>query len=134
MIRRSKPLKRKTPVRKKKPARARVANPFKVTPVRDEKFLRFVRDQMSCLACGAVPVDPHHVTTRKAGGGDVAVNIMPLCRDHHREIHRFGMGWAIKEHPVFKSWLVAAERQDVLDRIERNNGHIETESESKESA
>ena len=33
--------------------------------------------------------DPHHVTTRGAGGPD-AENLVPLCRFHHSELHQMG--------------------------------------------
>lgn len=128
MIRRKKPLTRKTPVKKKRADRARMENPFKRSPIRDRKFLRFVREKMSCLCCGDRPVDPHHVTTRKNGGGDVAVNIMPLCREHHREIHAIGIASMVDAFPVLKAWLVAAERTDVIDRMERMHGPVKTES------
>jgi hypothetical protein len=46
-----------------------------------------------CLNCGHQPadyndLDPHHITTRGAGGEDTLENIAPLCHICHRNIHR----------------------------------------------
>ncbi len=41
-------------------------------------------------------IDPHHVTTRGAGGGDETC--IPLCRGHHIEIHAIGVETFAKKH------------------------------------
>lgn len=38
-----------------------------------------------CWAFG----EPHHLVSRGAGGSDLSV--IPLCREHHHEIHRLGV-------------------------------------------
>ena len=53
---------------------------------------RFVLRQ-ACLVCGRVPSDPHHLTFTqpRALGRRVSDEfIVPVCRVHHRELHRSG--------------------------------------------
>ena len=60
--------------------------------VRDKEHLRFVAQQ-PCLLCGRSPSDPHHLrfTQRRALGRKVSDEFtVPLCRGHHREVHRSG--------------------------------------------
>ena len=60
--------------------------------IRDKEHLRFVAQQ-SCLVCGRSPSDPHHLrfTQSRALGRKVSDEFtVPLCRGHHREVHRSG--------------------------------------------
>ena len=60
--------------------------------LRDKDHRKFVLRQ-ACLACGRVPSDPHHLTFTqpRALGRRVSDEfIVPLCRAHHRELHRSG--------------------------------------------
>jgi ERF superfamily len=64
---------------------------------RDKAHLRFVATQ-ACLVCGRQPSDPHHLrfTQLRALGRKVSDEfVVPLCRGHHREVHRTGdeAGW-----------------------------------------
>ena len=64
---------------------------------RDRNHLRFVARQ-PCLACGRSPCDPHHIkfAEQRAMGRKVSDRFtVPLCRLHHRELHRRGdeRGW-----------------------------------------
>ena len=57
---------------------------------RNKDHLRFVAQQ-SCLVCGRTPSDPHHLrfTQPRALGRKVSDEfVAPLCRTHHREVHR----------------------------------------------
>jgi hypothetical protein len=59
---------------------------------RDKDHRRFVLRQ-ACLVCGRVPSDPHHLTFTqpRALGRRVSDEfIVPVCRVHHRELHRSG--------------------------------------------
>jgi hypothetical protein len=59
---------------------------------RDKVHLAFVAAQ-PCLVCGRKPVDPHHVrfAQGRALGRKVSDEFtVPLCRSHHRELHRSG--------------------------------------------
>ena len=59
---------------------------------RDRDHLKFVSTQ-SCLACGRRPSDAHHLrfAQQRAMGRKVSDEYtVPLCRLHHRELHRHG--------------------------------------------
>jgi ERF superfamily len=60
--------------------------------VRDKEHLRFVAKQ-PCLICGRTPADAHHLrfSQHHALGQKVSDEFtVPLCRGHHREVHRYG--------------------------------------------
>jgi hypothetical protein len=57
---------------------------------RDREHLRFVARQ-PCLVCGRQPCDPHHLRFAQPRGLGQRVSdefTVPLCRAHHRELHR----------------------------------------------
>jgi hypothetical protein len=57
---------------------------------RNKKHLRFVAKQ-ACLVCGRKHSDPHHLgfMQPRALGRKVSDEfVVPLCRIHHREVHR----------------------------------------------
>jgi len=69
----------------------------KTVRVRDEEHRKFALRQ-PCLVCGRVPSDPHHLTFTqpRALGQRVSDEFtVPVCRIHHRELHRSGdeAGW-----------------------------------------
>jgi hypothetical protein len=60
--------------------------------IRDREHVRFLTKQ-PCLVCGRIPSDPHHVrfAQHRALGRKVSDEFtVPLCRGHHREVHRCG--------------------------------------------
>jgi hypothetical protein len=60
--------------------------------VRDREHVRYVMRQ-PCLLCGRRPSDPHHLrfAQGRALGRKVSDEFtVPLCRTHHREVHRCG--------------------------------------------
>jgi hypothetical protein len=60
--------------------------------IRDRDHVKFVAGR-PCLICGRRPVDSHHLrfAQSRALGRKVSDEfIVPLCRGHHREIHRHG--------------------------------------------
>ena len=64
----------------------------KTVRLRDKDHRKFVLRQ-ACLVCGRLPSDPHHLTFTqpRALGRRVSDEFMvPLCRIHHRELHRSG--------------------------------------------
>jgi len=64
----------------------------KPVPERDRNHLRFVAAQ-PCLVCGRTPSDPHHIrfAERRGMGRKVSDRFtVPICRLHHRELHRKG--------------------------------------------
>ena len=59
---------------------------------RDKTHCQFVSNQ-PCLICGRQPADAHHLrfAQHRALGRKVSDEfIVPLCRGHHREVHRSG--------------------------------------------
>jgi ERF superfamily len=57
---------------------------------RNREHLRYVAQQ-ACLVCGRKPSDPHHLgfTQPRALGRKVSDEFaVPLCRGHHRSVHR----------------------------------------------
>jgi len=59
---------------------------------RDKTHVKFVAKQ-PCLICGRSPSDAHHLrfAQHRALGRKVSDEfVVPLCRGHHREVHRFG--------------------------------------------
>ncbi len=64
---------------------------------RNKEHLRFVAQQ-PCLVCARTPSDPHHLrfAQQRALGRKVSDEFaVPLCRSHHRALHRVGneLGW-----------------------------------------
>jgi len=60
--------------------------------VRDREHLRLVA-QNACLVCGRQPSDPHHLRFAQSRSMGQKVSdefTVPLCRGHHRELHRSG--------------------------------------------
>ena len=60
--------------------------------IRDREHMRFVMQQ-PCLLCGRTPSDPHHLrfAQHRALARKVSDEFtVPLCRGHHRELHRCG--------------------------------------------
>src|SRR5262249_5826027 len=58
--------------------------------LRDKEHLKYVASR-SCLICGRQPSEPHHVrfAQKLAFGRKVSDEFtVPLCRLHHRELHR----------------------------------------------
>jgi ERF superfamily len=67
--------------------------------IRDRDHVRFIAKQ-PCLICGRQPADAHHVRFAQSPALGRKVSdeyTVPLCRGHHREVHRCG------DEPVW--WL-----------------------------
>jgi hypothetical protein len=59
---------------------------------RDKDHLRFVAAQ-PCLLCQHAPSDPHHLRFAQPKGLGMKVSdefTVPLCREHHRQLHHSG--------------------------------------------
>jgi hypothetical protein len=83
----------KARTRVKKKSRSDVVRSLgKTVRLRDKDHRKFVLRQ-ACLVCGRVPSDPHHLTftqSRALGRRVSDEFIVPVCRLHHRELHRAG--------------------------------------------
>jgi hypothetical protein len=81
----------KPPTVSRKSERTRAVRALgKTVRVRDKDHLKFVSRQ-ACLVCGRAPSDPHHLrfTQARALGRRVSDEFtVPVCRIHHRELHR----------------------------------------------
>jgi hypothetical protein len=78
-------------VRPDEPQPGAIAIP-KTPRQRDREHLRFVTRQ-PCLVCGRQPCDPRHLRFAQPKGLTQKVSdefTVPLCRAHHRELHRTG--------------------------------------------
>jgi hypothetical protein len=74
------------------PIRGRGRITAKTIRLRDKDHRRFVSLQ-PCLVCGRSPADPHHLrfAQPRALGRRVSDEFtVPVCRVHHRELHRHG--------------------------------------------
>jgi ERF superfamily len=81
-----------SPVPKKRPRSGVTGALGKTARLRDKDHRRFVLRQ-PCLVCGRVPSDPHHLTFTQPRGLGYRVSdefTVPVCRIHHRELHRSG--------------------------------------------
>ena len=60
--------------------------------IRDRDHIRLVAGR-PCLVCGRLPSDPHHLRFAQSRALSRKVSdefTVPLCRGHHRELHRYG--------------------------------------------
>jgi hypothetical protein len=60
--------------------------------LRDKAHLKFVASQ-PCLVCGRHPSDPHHLRFAQPRAIGMKVSdeyTVPLCRGHHRQLHKAG--------------------------------------------
>ncbi len=80
----------------------------KLRRFRDKEHLRFVSTQ-PCTVCGREPCEPHHIRFAQPRAISRKVSdefTVPLCRLHHREIHRRGdeaawwVGFGIDPMPI----------------------------------
>jgi hypothetical protein len=77
---------------KKRSPKVTVGPLGKAVRLRDKDHRKFVMRQ-ACLVCGRTPSDPHHLrfTQPRALGRTVSDEfLVPICRLHHRELHRSG--------------------------------------------
>ncbi len=104
--------------------------------IRDRDHIRHVIKQ-PCLICGRRPSDPHHL--RFAQSRALARKVsdeftVPLCRAHHREVHRCGnegSWWRnngidslaaarvlwLETHPLLRAEATAANNEATDDRV-----------------
>src|SRR6516165_6672652 len=80
-------------MRAQKRSRSGVAHALgKTVRLRDKDHRKFVLRQ-PCLVCGRLPSDPHHLTFAQPRALGYRVSdefTVPVCRIHHRELHRCG--------------------------------------------
>jgi 5-methylcytosine-specific restriction endonuclease McrA len=40
-----------------------------------------------CVVCGSEKVEVHHLTYKSLGNEDPKKHLLPLCREHHQQVH-----------------------------------------------
>jgi hypothetical protein len=101
---------------------------------RDKAHLRFVAKE-PCLLCGRKPCDPHHLrfAQSRALGRKVSDEFtVPLCRTHHRALHRSGneaLWWQTAGHDPVKAasklWEETRSRREAATkRVRRRGGAV----------
>lgn len=68
-----------------------------------KKYIKYIKEK-PCLACGQLPVDPHHLEAIGMGGankdGFKDYSCVPLCRYHHSEYHSGGLHYFEAKYQV----------------------------------
>lgn len=80
LLRRGKPLRRKTRFRQRRPT------PRRSSRVRDRVYLLWVRSR-PCISCGTHHTEAHHAGIRGLGQKSDDTSAIPLCRSCHRCWH-----------------------------------------------
>ena len=59
-----------------------------------------------CIVCGAsLNTVAHHVKTKKSGGHDIEMNLVPVCFEHHREWHDKGNTFMADKYKTVSVWF-----------------------------
>lgn len=95
-------------------------------PIRDPGHLKFITT-LPCLICDQEPSDPHHLKALTDGGMGIKPSdsfAVPLCRQHHSELHQKG------ERTFFNRKMADIRELTVdlycdSDKREKCLGHIE---------
>src|SRR6516165_6430774 len=93
---------------------------------RDRDHLRFVAAQ-PCLVCGRTPSDAHHIkfAEQRAMGRKVSDRFsVPICRLHHRDLHRRGNERAWWENQGIDPLPIAASLWDRMHAVDSTAAEI----------
>jgi len=106
--------------------------------IRDRDHVRYVIKQ-PCLICGRRPSDPHHLrfAQSRALGRKVSDEFtVPLCRGHHREVHRCGnevVWWEkVGIDPIISARILWLKTHPVPP-VPKNTGETRSGRESQET-
>lgn len=69
----------------------------------DKKLIESMKGA-ECEVCG-LPGIAHHVKSVGSGGDDVPQNLMPLCPEHHFEVHTIGLIALERIYGTITHWL-----------------------------
>jgi RNase P subunit RPR2 len=94
------PIKRSNPARKRKRLVEAFGSRERVEVIR----------RTPCVVCGVVPSENAHVRSRGAGG--TWRDVVPLCKDHHREQHAGAVTFQAR-HQINLSDLAAHFAQEI---------------------
>lgn len=81
---------------------------LKTLRAKNTDLIEFIKKECPCVICARQPVDAHHVKSKKSGGDDIVHNLMPLCRNHHQELHKKGLSFMADRYNGVLIWLQAA--------------------------
>lgn len=63
----------------------------KIKRFQSKENLDLIRSLPCCVCGDPPPSDPHHIKTKKSGGGDELENLLSLCRKDHQLFHTMGV-------------------------------------------
>lgn len=64
--------------------------------------------KMPCIVCGSYNlVSGHHLRTRGSGGLDIKENLIPLCLNHHTEVHQISLTRFCQKYSAVKWYIVS---------------------------
>ena len=89
-------------------------------PIEDNPraYLNWIKFNQSCVVSKERMVDPHHLRSRGAGGGE-RNNIVPLRRKYHVELHSIGVKTFAEKYGL------DLEAEAIRATDEYNKGHEE---------
>ena len=92
----------------------------KSIPVRDPKYLKFIR-LLPCIACGKVRYvrDAMHTGSHGLGQKASDLDALPGCRVHHRELHQIGPVKFQRKYRLDFKALAAKFNQFYFEKIQR---------------
>lgn len=76
----------------------------------DRELIKYIKEELWCIACGEPSPEAHHVKTRGAGGDDVAKNLIPVCRRHHNMFHSKGAKYMRERFEPVNLWFEQIEK------------------------
>jgi hypothetical protein len=107
--------------------------------IRDRDHVRYIAKQ-PCLICGRQPSDAHHVRFAQSSALGRKVSdqfTVPLCRGHHREVHRCGdepVWWLkVRINPMVKArelWLQTHPLPISSEEMQNATSYLATAQES----
>lgn len=69
------------------------------------KRIRNIKCNEVCVVCDKEAVY-HHVKSFGSGGKTVTNNLLPLCVEHHHQIHYYGLGFFASGYQSVFNWLM----------------------------
>ena len=60
----------------------------------------------TCIICGKLATEKHHLKSRKSGGPDAEWNLLPIDRACHTKIHQAGLTSYANKYPTLLEWLL----------------------------
>jgi hypothetical protein len=77
-----------------------------------------------CVCCGdQLTTVAHHIKSKGSGGPDEKWNLIPLCHEHHTEIHKKGTAYMIQQYLSLSGvlWKLGWELELISSKLRRRN-------------